>query len=668
MATRNWLGSTNNDLNNSSNYDGTGSLLSTDDLVFSSGNIAASGTANLTIQSLTMTSGYSGNFNLVNYTLTSSGNLWFSGTGTLGLGSGLVFNGPTSTGYFSAGLGAVTATNCILTFNGNNNYFVNKLAMTINSIVIGSNAKCLTNGSSALTVQSNTTCLTLGNNSIFTNESSIIIEFYALSTQTIMSFGSNTTWNGISTIYVGTKTAGITVSIPAITYTGTGSQFQYRVSSSSTINFIGNQNISATSIWITTLNNVTAIFNFGSYTFNFTNLNFYKDTANANNVTNLDTAIINCTSCIITTNYATTYNLLASTINCSGNFTYLPNNIINPGTSIVNITNTSTITSNSKAFYDFNVNTAASGTLVTFADSPRISGDFTVTQGSTNLDGLIWSGWGDILFDGTGNHTIGSGITLVNAGTFRLNTLLSSCVSAGCYVKCNDNASLNIGNRTINRLGLTSGKTYTWTAGIPTTRIATYTATDWDGSIWQSSTPGSRYYINSPASVTLSNANIKDCNNSAGTLITANNGTNTTGGNNLNINFMGTISILPITGTESGGTSIAISDTGNSFGGSFSATLDGVTCTSPTILTTQTGSCISPLHAPGIVDFVILTSDGETQTLTGGWTYTSNEPPYTPPTISGQLTEMRFYNPLLHTQYIAKGRRVLRAVQRYIGS
>lgn len=61
--------------------------------------------------------------------------------------------------------------------------------------------------------------------------------------------------------------------------------------------------------------------------------------------------------------------------------------------------------------------------------------------------------------------------------------------------------------------------------------------------------------------------------------------------------------------------------------------------------------------------------DATSQTNTNGgnnfgWLFYT---PPTPTTTSGFLPEIRFYNPLLHNQYMKRNRAVLNAVKRYIG-
>ena len=585
MANINFVSATGGLWSIGGNWDG-GSVPSTNDIaifstIYGSGNITID--QNIVCSGVTISGNYNGNMTAAGYGYYLTGNYVDDGTGTRNLGSGMIMNGPSSRIHLGSTLGAATATSCAVTMNTNTSGVldINKSNTIFKTITI--NGTVFSFGMVALGITNNTTALTLTNNSIFT-DNGVGLQIRLTSSATSMSLPATYTYNGVGYLRFNNGANTITHSIPALNYTGSGDIVIMTDYNAPTFNLSGNliTNGNITSkIESSAGAGVTYVLNTNGYAVTCKTLDVGNSFATGTYTANLSNSQINCTSFPSTLNHATgnvKLNLQSSTINCSGNFTYGSNHTIDPGTSIVNITNTSTVTSNSKAFYDMNVNTAASGTLVTFADSPRISGDVTVTQGSTNLDGLNWSGWGDVLFDGTGNHTIGSGITLMGAGTMRLNGTLTSVISAGCYIKAMENTTFNLGTRTINRLGLTTGKTITMTAGAPILTVNTYTAADWDGVTFVSSTPTSQWGLNMVPSISVVGVNVTDSDNSTGTEINAD-ATSVNGGNNLN------------------------------------------------------------------------------------WLFAS-----VTPTTTVQLTEMRFYNPLLHREYIAKGRRVLRAVQRYIGS
>jgi len=90
--------------------------------------------------------------------------------------------------------------------------------------------------------------------------------------------------------------------------------------------------------------------------------------------------------------------------------------------------------------------------------------------------------------------------------------------------------------RTYERLILTSGKTYTQTAG-DTIVVLNYTSDDWNGAIFVSSVPGTPFYLNVPAAgIAVTGASFTDCDASGGGEIDASD-SGIDGGGNTNILF-----------------------------------------------------------------------------------------------------------------------------------
>lgn len=491
---------------------------------------------NVDCSGITISGTYTANQTAAGFGYYLTGNYIDDGTGSRDLGSGMIFNGPTSTGHFGATLGAVTATSCILVYNASGGVLDDdKGISTFKKLIIGNNATLTSVGSSLVTEWKDTDLpLTIGNSGTLTSNTVSI--FSVTDNGMFLSFGTGAVFNGSSNPAWRIKGSGKTVGFPTFTYTGTGRNrmdFADGITNSN-INLSGN--VIFGNLTIRSLSAGTSGSFFNTNNFNMNVSDFSLGTASsAHQLTfNLGSSTIFCNTFNvgeIQNNLNTNLNLQSSTINCSGAWVFGSNHNVNPGTSVVTIKNTSTVTSANKAFYDFGINTAASGTVITFADSPKFSGDFSVTQGSTKLDALLWSGYGDILFNGTGNHTIGSGITLVNSGTFTLASTLLTCISAGCYIKCLSDATLNLGTRTINRLGLTSGQKYFMTAGAPILTVNTYTAADWDGASFYST---GAWGLKMVPSATVNNVYVEYSDNSTGTEINATAGTNTDGGNNIN--------------------------------------------------------------------------------------------------------------------------------------
>jgi hypothetical protein len=82
MATRNWLGTVSSNMNDSSNYSGSGNLLTTDALIFdSTSSVDATATASLSVQSITVDSAYLGSFKDMGQSITISTTVTVFNTG-----------------------------------------------------------------------------------------------------------------------------------------------------------------------------------------------------------------------------------------------------------------------------------------------------------------------------------------------------------------------------------------------------------------------------------------------------------------------------------------------------------------------------------------------------------------------------------------------------------
>ena len=83
MATRTWTSNSDTDMNDPNNYDGSGALLTTDDLVFDgTGNGVPLATANLSVNSVTYTSDQGTNWQMGGYDLQVVTGASFTGDGT----------------------------------------------------------------------------------------------------------------------------------------------------------------------------------------------------------------------------------------------------------------------------------------------------------------------------------------------------------------------------------------------------------------------------------------------------------------------------------------------------------------------------------------------------------------------------------------------------------
>src|SRR6202035_4475724 len=103
--------------------------------------------------------------------------------------------------------------------------------------------------------------------------------------------------------------------------------------------------------------------------------------------------------------------------------------------------------------------------------------------------------------------------------------------------------------------------------------------------------------------------------------------------------------ISPTSGTTSGGTPVTIS--GTNFASGATVTFGGTSATSVVVVSSTTITATTPAHAAGVVNVVVTNSNGQSGTLTNGYTYTASPAPTsisptsgttsggTPVTISG---------------------------------
>ena len=78
-------------------------------------------------------------------------------------------------------------------------------------------------------------------------------------------------------------------------------------------------------------------------------------------------------------------------------------------------------------------------------------------------------------------------------------------------------------------------------------------------------------------------------------------------------------SISPNNGIVSGGTTLTIN--GRNFLSGATVTIGGVSCSGVTVVSNEQLTCITPVNSAGIVDIEITNPDGQTNTLTSGFTF-----------------------------------------------
>src|SRR2546422_4288893 len=82
--------------------------------------------------------------------------------------------------------------------------------------------------------------------------------------------------------------------------------------------------------------------------------------------------------------------------------------------------------------------------------------------------------------------------------------------------------------------------------------------------------------------------------------------------------------LSPSSGTSSGGTAVTLTGTGFTAGATVS--LGGTATTNVTVVSSTSLTATTAAHAAGAVDVVVTNSDGQSGTLTGGYTYTNPAP------------------------------------------
>jgi hypothetical protein len=88
--------------------------------------------------------------------------------------------------------------------------------------------------------------------------------------------------------------------------------------------------------------------------------------------------------------------------------------------------------------------------------------------------------------------------------------------------------------------------------------------------------------------------------------------------------------ISPNTGTTAGGTSVSI--TGTNFASGATISIGGIAASNVNVANSTYITAVTPAHAAGTVDVVVSNPDGQSGTLTGGFTYSTPTAP--PPTVT----------------------------------
>jgi len=543
-------------MNNAANCTGAGALLAADDLTFDATSVVnAAATANLAVNSVTIAAAYTGTWALTGFTATFGNG--FSDDGTTGAhnyGNGITCNGASGTFHVGAGVGTIVA-NCVLTMNTLTAGVIDDdKGISIAQLILGENAAANFTGSAFTSITNSSNIFILGANSALTFSSTVLA--YFLNGGDIWTAGTGSSISiAAGKVLTCRIIAGTAVTVPTITASGAGTIQFITFSNAAEIRLSGHQSYG------------TLAFKLGCYHTTGTsviNLNNYNITCGALSMGNgLATGgTINCGSGTITCasftgadyNVATcNFNMQSSQWNVSGNMTLGSNHTVSPGSSIVTITGTSTVTSNGKSFFDLTINSVALTVTCVDALALDAGGDLTLTSGTLNLSTFALTVGGATAINGTstlnatgstcsfgGNYTTAAGSTVtINAATNYTFTGVAVVTTNGkALPQCTFNANFTINDScTIARLIFgVDGITGTFEAG-QTFVISALTAANWNGSAgalnaFRSSAPGTQYTFTIPNAVTLSYVNPQDSNLSAAFQIDCMDGTSRNGGNN----------------------------------------------------------------------------------------------------------------------------------------
>jgi hypothetical protein len=335
-----------------------------------------------TVLSITSTSDYGGNMSFDGYTLYTLGSRLFDGTGTLDLGAGVYTKANSATSHIGSGVGTVTATSCVVTWDGTDGVLDFDKLFETKQYVFGNSATVNITSSQEHRPRNNGIPLIFGNNVTITGGG--MFRAYRTTSGELHSTGSGCVLG--CGLRFNTASAGINCEIPAITTSGVVSINTAEVNC--TTKLTGNLS-SGNAMEIYDASIAGFVVNFNGYDIT-SSATFYPAMITVSSVLNFGSGTHTFKVFDGTLSSVGTCNFESATINVNGDYKLATNQTVNPGTSTVNITNTSTIISANKKFHNLNIN--ASGKTVTGAD--RIWADSvavlagTLALGGTGTDTL----------------------------------------------------------------------------------------------------------------------------------------------------------------------------------------------------------------------------------------------------------------------------------------
>lgn len=301
------------------------------------------------------------------FALTSSSTLSFTGTGTLRLDTVTI----TGDGNFvmAATVGVTTLTACSLDLRGTGNLTLNKNSQSFVNITLAYPGKTTTwAGTSSLSGCSN--IFTINGGALVVSPAMVDINLFPVTQSNPLVVVSGSTISipdSASGLQLRpANTAPLTINIPAITITGAG-EFDLLKTSTSTANVTYELAGAISTPWMqwgntTNIAGTTLTINTNNYAITCTGgpgmgvLNNYNTRAVAIVNYNYGASVVSVGLFRTTGGQNVNLNLGTSQWTCTGDWTYQANTTITTGTSVINITNTSTVTANGKNFYHLILN------------------------------------------------------------------------------------------------------------------------------------------------------------------------------------------------------------------------------------------------------------------------------------------------------------------------
>jgi hypothetical protein len=507
-----WLGTTSDDpsdANNWSNTDGGAGGYGVPDLTSDifytgNGNNNCSLVSNLSCRSLSVIVGYTSIIAAGAYDIDlNGGNFSMNTGGTFSHAGQLIINNAANIVYANSGTITVTTEKHVFNAAGS---VQSAKSLTFDSLTINNGVTVVVSSTATTTYSKTSAPLIFGDGGKLTvNTAATNMRFTLKGTGYFISIlGAAPSIDGTGSILFNVGANAITCTMPEITYTGSGMFVLWVISGQTGYSVIlGGNLVLSGALRMYTLN-AGAIGSFSTNGKNITATDFdFGDTAAATTSFDFTGSNITLSGNLNGTLFDggnTTVTFGNSVWSISGSLTLNASFDLNPGTSVFNILNTSTITSNGKSFYGLIINAATK--TITLADT----------------------------------------LTIANAGT--LWVIAFTAFAGNQYIVFSGSGGIMIGTNVSNRLRTAvAGSIIIWNTGANVWTFPAYTANDWGGTAgnrvqWISSSFGTQFNVAAPAPlVNVSNMRFQDCNNSTGATIYANDGTSQNGGNNINIIF-----------------------------------------------------------------------------------------------------------------------------------